>query len=171
MPDNGWMNVELKTNFNTKTIAKDTTWVKQQTVMRHLNIAAQRAETEMLGLFNRTVRTWNTQPNFYHSVVLNQYDTIRVIVGTDDEHYAWVNGGTKRHDITAKRKPFLWFQNMSAKTSPGALTSTSVITAGRWYKAITLTNSGIKKRDFVGQIRAIMKQRLPEIVAVELRTG
>lgn len=163
--------VELKANFNTKEMAKMTMLAKRATVQRHLEIAAQRAETEMLRLFNRTVRTWVEKPQFYHSVELNTYGTIRVKVGTEDEYYKWVNEGTPAHEITALHAPILKFQRKSPKTQPGSLTSTSQIKYGEWTTVPAVWNRGIRPRDFTGQIRAIMKQRLPEIVAVELKVA
>lgn len=162
--------VELKTNFNTHEFVKNSMWAKRETAMRHLNIAAQRIEIEMLRLFNRTVRTWAEKPDFYHSVTINGY-TISAIVGTHNEHYAYVDFGTPAHIITAHTVPNLKFQRKSPKTQPGSLTSTSQIKYGEWTTIPSVNNPGIAPRNFTKQIRAIMKQRMPEIVAIELKVG
>lgn len=96
-------------------------------------------------MFQSTTATWAHKPTFE----INHEGTGRWGIKTDDPIYNWVSEGTPRHEIKARRAPFLVFSWPSrAKTAPGVIGSTAGERGGRWARKKVVMHPGIKPREF-----------------------
>lgn len=99
--------------------------------------------------FDQSVDGWEHEVRFGVQSEINGRQA-RVIVGTDDEIYGYVNHGTKPHDIKPKRKGRLSFRTgYRAKTRRGSLRSGAGGASGPWVSTKkTIKHPGTEPRNF-----------------------
>lgn len=98
--------------------------------------------------FEQSVDGWEHQVKFDTQTQINGRQA-RVIVGTNDEIYGYVNHGTKPHDIRPKNKGRLNFRTgYRAKTRRGSLRSGPGGASGGWVSAKKVKHPGTEPRNF-----------------------
>jgi hypothetical protein len=98
--------------------------------------------------FEQSVEGWEHQVSFATQSQI-EGKRARVIVGTNDEIYGYVNHGTKPHEIKPKRKGRLSFRTgYRAKTQRGSLRSGSGGATGAWVSAKKVQHPGTEPRNF-----------------------
>jgi hypothetical protein len=112
-----------------------------------------------------TVRTWVTKVVF-DVTITQQGDDYGVTAGTDNQIYAWVNDGTKKHVIRPKRSPYLVFSSgYKAKTRVGIIGSQEGGSfGGDVFSRRAINHPGFPGRKFVDRIQ----QRRQVTVAQEI---
>lgn len=98
----------------------------------------------------KTVGSWQNKPTFAHAISLAG-GNISVLTGPEGgkpaDIWNWIDKGTKRRVITAKRAPYLKFRrNYSAATSPGCFGSYPSGSYGDWVSKKSVIHPGIKAR-------------------------
>ena len=120
----------------------------------HLLNEMRKVGTEIKADFEKTTATWEHKPKFTVDVSLTRPGP-QVMVGTDDEIYGYVSGGTKPHDIFAgiftgkSRKRALAFPASSTpKTRPGQIGSWPGSRGGDTVVRPYVRHPGTKPRKF-----------------------
>jgi len=99
--------------------------------------------------FESTTATWDHKPKFSVTTTISGDDSPAVLVGTDDEIYGYVSGGTSAHIIRPKRARALRFQKTyTAKTVPGVIGSKAGGPSGPAVYAQEVHHPGTKARRF-----------------------
>lgn len=105
----------------------------------------QQAEA-MKADFEKTVSTWSHRPLF---TITEMDNGTRFSVGTTDEIYKFVSGGTRPHIIRARNAPVLAFKaNYQAKTRPKVIGSGSGGSSGPGVYAVEVHHPGTEAREF-----------------------
>lgn len=98
--------------------------------------------------FEKTVETWEDHPEF----VIHMSTTkglLLVEVSTDDEIYAYVDGGTEEHIIEAAIAPYLVYKKgYTPKTVPRVLSSGPSSYAGPTRRRKVVIHPGTEPRNF-----------------------
>lgn len=129
---------------------------------------AEAAANDIHGNFQTTVATWKHKVQFEKTVTFDPKQ-IRILVATDDEIYAYVVLGTKRHVIRPKRAKVLAFPSaFRAKTIPNKPFVVSIgMTGEKKVFAKEVNHPGTKARNFDKVIKKIWEKRL----ALRLKTA
>lgn len=94
--------------------------------------------------FERTTRTWERRPTFYIKDEQNG-----LIVGTDDQGYAFVNDGTDAHIILPRGKyPLVFQKGYKSKTLPNTIQSFRGGKFGEIIRSRFVRHPGIEPRRF-----------------------
>jgi hypothetical protein len=125
-------------------------------VKNGLDAAAKGAEIDL----KVTTQTWNHKPGF--STDSSQDD--RRIVGTDDDIYGYVSGGTRPHIITAHGKALAFQTGYRAKTRPRVIGSEGGGASGPTVYRQQVMHPGTKAREFDKAIAEKWQQELPTIM-------
>jgi hypothetical protein len=118
--------------------------------------------------FEKTVRTWRRKPKF--EVLLSQArGRLSVLIGTNDEVYAYVDRGTRPHLIFPRRAKALRFRGVyTAKTVPGVIDSREGGASGDEVFAAGVAHPGTAPRRFEETIarkwRTLYKRRMEQIM-------
>jgi hypothetical protein len=130
---------------------------------KYINEELEKALDEEAGIvlrmFQRTTKTWKHRPKFYTRVSRPPYkdlggaQDVKIIVGTTDEIYGYVNHGTKgpyKIPKTPKTgKDFLIFTwGGKPKTKHRVIGSTAGTPGTKWAKKRQVTHPGIEAREF-----------------------
>lgn len=145
-------------------------------VPRALKAAVDALATSARRHFEGSTATWMQKPTF-HITGADSQDTIRRIVGTNDQLYFWISEGTKDRAIMPRNYPYLRFQTgYTPKTRPGSLQSYQGGPFGPFIRVPFVAHHSIAAREFdrsvaeavgkdggkAGQLAAIrILQRLP----------
>ena len=110
--------------------------------------AAKQAGKDIKKDFKKTTKTWKHKPRFETVVAMDP--NVEVLVGTDDEIYGYVSGGTKPHLIFPKKPGgMLAFpSSYKAKTRPRVIGSTAGGPSGPTVVRPYVEHPGIKPREF-----------------------
>jgi hypothetical protein len=112
--------------------------------------------------FQKTVESWNHQPNFGPSPppVQQRGHILRVEVSTDDEQYKLVDEGARRHTILpADREVLAYRGTFSAKTKPNRLRSDPGGKSGAFVFREWVDHPGFKARNFDETIQKRQEKR------------
>lgn len=112
--------------------------------------------------FAKTYATFKNKPNF-RKWVRSYLSRIEGATETDDKIYRFLNDGTKEHDITPKRAPFLRFRwdgkgSYGAKTTPRVIGSKPARYPKTWQRRQRVRHPGNEARKFD---ETIQKQEAP----------
>lgn len=119
--------------------------------------------------FDATVKTWNDKPKFDRQFEAGK-QRIRFWVGTENEIYRYVSGGTRAHIIRPRRARFLRFQGTyTAKTAPGVIGSSSGGSSGDVIYSRGVRHPGTKARLFPEHIEKKWKRPLPKLINDAMR--
>lgn len=110
--------------------------------------------------FQSTTATWQHKPGF----AVEAPSPDGRLVGTDDEIYGYVNGGTRAHTIRPRKKRLRFPSKFRAKTRPGALRSTRGSRGGPVVFARAVRHPGTKARHFDEAIAAKWQRRIPGLI-------
>lgn len=98
--------------------------------------------------FGLTVATWNREVKF-EKIVDAGKDGISILVGTDDEIYGYVSGGTKAHVILPVRaKALAFLDGYKAKTVVGSAVSRRGGAFGNTVFSQGVVHPGTEARNF-----------------------
>jgi hypothetical protein len=99
--------------------------LKSAAMLKALNDELKRTASEIL--FDYEVTAWNWQHKVkFKKVISIGPNSTDILVGTDDPIYGYVDLGTKKHTIQAKKGKMLAFRvGGSPKTQPGVMVSGS----------------------------------------------
>jgi hypothetical protein len=123
----------------------------------------------MEGDLQDSVRTWSHDVVFYVKP-RRQGAIVSWAIGTYDEAFGYVNDGTRAHEITIKRAPFLVFQaGYRAKTRPGRIQSVQGGPHGVTVRAITVQHPGFPARNILKQVVNKWTTKSPRIMRATLR--
>lgn len=100
----------------------------------------------------KTVSAWKRKPKFRQETISHD-PTLIVAVGPEKSKtgqiWIWLNDGTSRHTIRARRAPYLRFQqNYSPGTTPGQFSSVPSGSWGPWARKRQVTHPGTEPRDW-----------------------
>src|SRR4030042_951153 len=124
-----------------------------------LEAKADEVSKDILLEFEITTATWEHQVKFEREISVGP-NSIDVLVGTDDEIYGYVNGGTRAHVILPKGDYPLKFQaGYSAKTTPGLISSKSGGPYGEVVFARGVIHPGTEARNFDENIAKKMEPK------------
>ena len=117
--------------------------------LEYLNELRKEART-ITKEYKKTTRTWKHKPKFQTLIGLSRIaGEASVLVGTDDKVYKWVDEGTPRHPITAKRAPSLAFrEGFRPKTRSKVIASRRGASFGPLFRPKAVIHPGIKARLF-----------------------
>lgn len=115
-------------------------------------------------LLEGATATWKHQPDF-----TTEETKDGIIIGTDDPIFAFVDEGTKPHDIRPKNKTLLRFRGgYGAKSSPGQLRAKPGGVSGGVVFAKVVHHPGTEAREFTEQAHKLTQNLLPVVVAQHL---
>lgn len=115
---------------------------------RAMNKAAKSAASDIKGDFEKTTKYWRHKPVFEKVVQIGP-NAVAVLVGTDDEIYGYVDGGTKPHVIRATRAKMLRFlSEYRAHTQPRVLESGRGGARGKAIYRKEVMHPGTEAREF-----------------------
>lgn len=122
--------------------------------------------------FQKTTATWDTDVEFEILRGLDRTDAT-VIVGTDNEIYNYVDGGTKPHKIRPKRAgyPLRFGTGYVAKTQVGRIGSTQGGTTGPDARAYEVNHPGTKAREFSKTISENEQEQLARDLQAAITRG
>lgn len=105
---------------------------------------------------------WNPPVNFSITGSFNQG---QITVGTDDIRYKWVDDGTRRHVIRARRAKVLRFSSgYVPKTRPGSfIIGAGTRSGGMIYRA-SVNHPGIKARNISKRVQQVIDPQLERAV-------
>lgn len=116
------------------------------------NTMATKTRSELRREFERTVRTWDHQPNWSSEL----YRGVRVMwvkVYTYSTQYRLVNAGAKPHIIRKRNAPLLRYQTgFRAKSRPRVVGSFAGGKYGSWRVANAVHHPGHEAREFDKEI-------------------
>lgn len=117
---------------------------------------------EMKKLAEETVKTWEKKPEFVVTLKAATNATrITYSITTDSEVWNWVDKGTKRHRIRARRASALVFQvGGQPKTIPNKLTSVPGLPGTETVGAKEVMHPGTKPRNFTPELRKEHSRRV-----------
>lgn len=119
--------------------------------------------------FKRTTRTWKRQPEFVVRTTPPVRGYIRIVAGTDDKIWGYIDKGTPTRYIYPRRKPFLRFRvPFGPKTTPGLLTSKSGLIGNQWVSAKRVKHR-LKARGFSKIIARQERDRLKREIDTAFR--
>lgn len=133
------------------TVARD---FKIQRIYDALTKASKESLKEAEKEFDRTVKTWKHKPKFNIKItpMLMTLTTKRfeASITTKDKIYRYVNYGTKRHEIKAKKEDgmLVFTVGSKPKTTPGTLDASAGSDSGKTGAAKKVMHPGIKARRF-----------------------
>ena len=111
--------------------------------------------------FRVTTQTWKHKPEF----AITSPATYERQIATDDQIYAWVNDGTRAHDIAPKGGGVLRFNTpFQSKTLPNQIQSRSGSTGTTPAVARVVHHPGTKPRAFDKAIKAKWDTRFGPIM-------
>ncbi len=115
-----------------------------------IKATAAKVEKEILKDFQKTTATWEHKVKFNAEVKAGgEASGVGVDVTTKDKVYRFVEGGTKKHLIKAKRKGILAFKTGGrAKTKPRVISSTAGRGGNKQAFAKVVHHPGTKAREF-----------------------
>lgn len=113
--------------------------------------------------FEQATRTWNHKPGFKIT-----RDADSTSVGTDDEIFGYVDGGTRPHDIRPRGKRLKFQGGFKAKTTPGSLRSGSGGSSGAFVFAKVVHHPGTKARNFSKLVNERAQKLLEKTTAQQL---
>jgi len=136
--------------------------------IKNVPVAAERAMRRYIDddaepAFQNTIKTWKHTPVFNKSITASPSKIVGQ-VWTEDTVYHILDGGAKKHPITAKKGKFLHFQTgFTPKTKPKWIGSQS---GGKdkgspWAKVVSVEHPGITAREFA---KTIAEDTQPKIV-------
>lgn len=129
-------------------------------VNRAVNDALDDAAKEVRLDFDETVSSWDTPVRF-----ITYSRSGERIVSTKSDIYRFVNDGTKKHKITAKRAKALAFGLGGApKTRAGLIGSGPGHAGGATAFAKSVMHPGIKARKFNKAIKTKWQKLLPKLL-------
>lgn len=103
--------------------------------------------------FRATTRTWNTKPPFRQHGPHLRAGALVGEVGTSDEIYGYVTGGTRPHIIVPRRSRLLRFRTgYRAKTAPRYIGSRAGGAFGPFVTARVVHHPGTAAREFESEI-------------------
>ena len=122
--------------------------------------------------FLLTVSKWSRQPKFDKLIQVGP-ESVEILVGTDNEIYRYVSGGTRDHYVPKTGVARMAFRpEYTAKTMPGLITSRSggasgdlIVRTGRWKV------SGIEPRKFEETIGKKWQPRFKKRMVDALKKG
>jgi len=134
---------------------------------RAIKAALDTAAKGVLADFERTTATWTGKPSF----AVEEAGEFDVVVGTDDENYARVDGGTRPHVIVAHGKALAFGSGGSAKSRPRVIGSGGGGSGGGVVFTKRVNHPGTEGRAFADTIgekwepllATEMEQRLGEV--------
>jgi hypothetical protein len=113
---------------------------------------------ETLELYKKTTKHWKTKVKFY-----SRKTQVGRSIGTYSRTYAYVDKGTKRHPITARRAPYLKFRSRGSgkpKTTVNEIGSSPGAPAdGDWNAKKQVDHPGNEARNFTKNIEEKMRKR------------
>lgn len=111
--------------------------------------------------FKVTTQTWQHQPDF----AIDEPSADRRIVGTDDDIYGYVSGGTKPHVIVAHGKALAFpGGGFRPKTQPRVIGSGAGSRGGAIILRPKVNHPGTKAREFDEAIAEKWRDQLPEVM-------
>lgn len=110
--------------------------------------------------FKTTAQTWTTKPDF----PITSPATYERQIATDDQVYAWVNDGTKEHDIRPKGRILRFNTPFTSKTVPNQILSRSGGSGSTPAIARAVHHPGTKPRAFDKAIKAKWDTRFGPIM-------
>lgn len=137
--------------------------------MKAIDNAVQQTGSLIMRDMQATVRTWEHKPTFY-VVIHKSSGEYAVIAGTNNLIYLFVDHGTKKHPITAKRSKYLRFSlGYRAKTRVNIIGSQEGGPFGPDQFAQTVKHPGFPGRNFIIRIKArrqvTMRQMTEQAIA------
>lgn len=127
--------------------------------------SALRAEAkEHKKMLEGTCSNWTEKPNFKTKFIEKGNDVTASTSPSGNpkvvQKWYWVNNGTKRHPISAKKAPTLRFRTgYVPRTNPKLATSGKSSRFGPWVTPKSVNHPGIKPRDFIGTIQRMREKR------------
>jgi len=128
--------------------------MKNDALRLELLNAMRKAGTVIKGDFEKTTATWKRKPKFETIISLTGPGPV-VVVGTDDEIYNYVSGGTKPHEIWAgiytgrsNKKALAFPARSSPKTKPGFIGSFGGSRSSETVVRPYVNHPGTKARKF-----------------------
>lgn len=122
--------------------------------------ARMKAARRVRDQFKRTTRTWKRQPEFVVRTQPMPRGYIRIVAGTDDKIWGYIDKGTPTRYIVPRRARFLRFRvPYGAKTTPGLLTSKAGFVGNQWVSKRRVKHR-IKARGFSKIIARQERDRL-----------
>lgn len=123
----------------------------EQALYRAEVVLGQKIGRAMLRDYRKTVQTWTKKPRFRKEAKVTR-SFLKVTAGTDNEIYAYVDKGTRRHIIRPKpsnKKGLLFFRSgYRAKTRRGFIGSTAGGSFGKVVVARKVDHPGSEGRHF-----------------------
>lgn len=117
--------------------------------------------------FDSTVRGWKHKVRWINRRTVDA-QTARLIYGTNDKIYGYVNDGTRPHDIEANKKKLLRFRGgYRAKTRRGSLSSGPGGATGGWFSAKKVHHPGTEPREFSKEVVRRTKPKFEGYVKAE----
>lgn len=146
---------------------KPATQFKSSSFRQELRAAAEAMAPKIQKDFQKTTRTWKHKVEFTRMVtvgnpaggsltkkVTGSASGVSVEVSTDDEIYGYVDEGTRKHVIKARRAPYLQFRYPTkAKTKPRVIGSTAGKVGNNFASRKQVMHPGTAAREFSKTIR------------------
>lgn len=131
--------------------------------------AIKELKGDILKDFKNTTETWDHKPEFEALTSLKGGPSL--LVGTDDEIYAYVNYGVPRHDIVPKKKGgyLVYRRGYVAKTKVGTLTSRRGGKYGKTVRREYVSHPGIEARNFELLIKKKYEKRFKRRMELAMR--
>ena len=128
--------------------------LKDDAMRLELLNAMRAAGTQIKKDFESTTKTWKHKPKFEVLISLTGPGPV-VVVGTDDEIYGYVSGGTKPHAIFAgiytgrsNKRALAFPASSTPKTRPGVIGSSGASRSGQTVVRPYVMHPGTEPRNF-----------------------